>query len=104
MQGPNRIAKLRKEATAMGLDPNVWFGNVEVIAAKDIGQETVTYVSNVSKFTTSRTSWRLNSGSSGIRRKRRSKVKTGYRRIARHLSQATVPPLDSERDSDNKEE
>ena len=42
--GPNRIAKLRKEATDMGLDPNVWFGNVELVAAKEIGQETVTYV------------------------------------------------------------
>jgi len=45
--GPNRIAKLRKEATEMGLDPNVWFGNVELVAAKDIGQETVTYVANI---------------------------------------------------------
>ena len=31
----------------MGLDPNVWFGNVELVAAKDIGQETVTYVANM---------------------------------------------------------
>ena len=48
--GPNRIAKLRKEATGMGLDPNVWFGNVELVAAKEIGQETVTYVSNIYKY------------------------------------------------------
>ncbi len=48
--GPNRIARLRKEAADQGLDPNVWFGNVEVIAAKDIGQETVTYVSNIYKY------------------------------------------------------
>jgi membrane-bound lytic murein transglycosylase MltF len=48
--GPNRIARLRKEATTMGLDPNVWFGNVELVAAKDIGQETVTYVSNIYKY------------------------------------------------------
>ena len=48
--GPNRIAKLRKEAAAAGLDPNVWFGNVELIAAKEIGQETVTYVSNIYKY------------------------------------------------------
>lgn len=34
----------------MGLDPNVWFGNVELVAAKDIGQETVTYVSNIYKY------------------------------------------------------
>src|SRR5271167_2248232 len=48
--GPNRIARLRKEAASMGLDPNVWFGNVELVAAKDIGQETVTYVANIYKY------------------------------------------------------
>ena len=48
--GPNRIARLRKKAGDMGLDPNVWFGNVELVAAKDIGQETVTYVANIYKY------------------------------------------------------
>lgn len=48
--GPNRIARLRKEAAQMGLNPNVWFGNVELVAAKDIGQETVTYVGNIYKY------------------------------------------------------
>jgi membrane-bound lytic murein transglycosylase MltF len=48
--GPNRVARLRKEATDMGLDPNVWFGNVEQVASKDIGQETVTYVANIYKY------------------------------------------------------
>ncbi len=48
--GPNRITRLRKEAAAMGVDPNVWFGNVELVAAKDIGQETVTYVGNIYKY------------------------------------------------------
>jgi membrane-bound lytic murein transglycosylase MltF len=48
--GPNRIAKLRKEAPEMGLDPNVWFGNVELVVAKEIGQETVTYVGNIYKY------------------------------------------------------
>jgi len=48
--GPNRIARLRKEAADSGLDPNVWFNNVELVAAKDIGQETVTYVSNIYKY------------------------------------------------------
>jgi membrane-bound lytic murein transglycosylase MltF len=48
--GPNRVQKLRKEAPSMGLDPNVWFGNVELVAAKDIGQETVTYVANIYKY------------------------------------------------------
>ena len=48
--GPNRVAKLRKEAASMGLDPNVWFDNVELVAAKEIGQETVTYVANIYKY------------------------------------------------------
>ena len=48
--GPNRIAGLRKKASAMGLDPNIWFANVELVAAQDIGQETVTYVGNIYKY------------------------------------------------------
>jgi membrane-bound lytic murein transglycosylase MltF len=48
--GPNRIARLRKEAAANGLDPNKWFGNVELMVAKDVGQETVNYVSNIYKY------------------------------------------------------
>jgi hypothetical protein len=32
------------------LNPNVWFENVELIAAQDIGQETVTYVRNIYKY------------------------------------------------------
>jgi membrane-bound lytic murein transglycosylase MltF len=48
--GPNRIARLRSEAKDMGLDPNIWFRNVELLVAKDIGQETVTYVGNIYKY------------------------------------------------------
>jgi membrane-bound lytic murein transglycosylase MltF len=48
--GPNRIAKLRKQSQAEGLDPNVWFNNVEIVAAKEIGAETVNYVSNIYKY------------------------------------------------------
>ena len=48
--GPNRIVRLRKETQAEGLDPNKWFGNVELVAAKDIGQETVQYVGNIFKY------------------------------------------------------
>ncbi|HEX8896734.1 MAG TPA: transporter substrate-binding domain-containing protein [Terriglobales bacterium] len=48
--GPNRIAKLRRQAAEQGLDSNKWFGNVELVAAKEIGQETVTYVSNIYKY------------------------------------------------------
>jgi membrane-bound lytic murein transglycosylase MltF len=48
--GPAKIARLRKEAKASGLNPNVWFNNVERIAAKRIGRETVQYVSNIYKY------------------------------------------------------
>ncbi len=48
--GQNRIVRLRKVAQDQGLDPNKWFGNVELVAAKDIGQETVQYVSNIYKY------------------------------------------------------
>ncbi|MDE0064867.1 MAG: transporter substrate-binding domain-containing protein [Gammaproteobacteria bacterium] len=48
--GPARIADLRAEAAAEGLDPNVWFDNVELIAARRIGRETVHYVSNIYKY------------------------------------------------------
>lgn len=50
--GPGRIAKLRKEAEAEGLDHDKWFNNVELIAAKRVGQETVGYVRNIYKYYT----------------------------------------------------
>ena len=48
--GPARIAQLRRKASAIGLDGNKWFGNVEVVAAREIGRETVQYVSNIYKY------------------------------------------------------
>ncbi len=48
--GPARVRSLRREAESMNLDPNVWFRNVEVVAAKRIGRETVQYVSNIYKY------------------------------------------------------
>jgi membrane-bound lytic murein transglycosylase MltF len=48
--GPGRVRQLRNEARQRGLDPNVWFGNVEQIASERIGRETVTYVSNIYKY------------------------------------------------------
>jgi membrane-bound lytic murein transglycosylase MltF len=48
--GPNRIAQLRKEARRNGLNENVWFDNVERVAAHRIGQETVRYVRNIYKY------------------------------------------------------
>ena len=48
--GPNRIADLRKQASARGLDPDKWFGNVELLVAERVGQTTVQYVSNIYKY------------------------------------------------------
>jgi membrane-bound lytic murein transglycosylase MltF len=48
--GPGRIRGLRREAEKRGLDPNVWFGNVERVASEKIGRETVQYVSNIYKY------------------------------------------------------
>jgi membrane-bound lytic murein transglycosylase MltF len=48
--GPGRIRQLRREAEKRGLNPNIWFGNVERIASERIGRETVTYVSNIYKY------------------------------------------------------
>lgn len=48
--GPARVRELRQEAARRGLDPNRWFNNVEIVAADQIGAETVTYVSNIYKY------------------------------------------------------
>jgi len=48
--GPGRVGRLRSVAAQRGLDPNIWFNNVELIAAEKIGRETVTYVSNIYKY------------------------------------------------------
>jgi membrane-bound lytic murein transglycosylase MltF len=48
--GPAKVARLRKQAAREGLDPDVWFGNVEHVAAKVIGRETVQYVGNIHKY------------------------------------------------------
>ena len=48
--GPKRIQRLRKVAADEGLDPNKWFNNVEVVVAREVGRETVQYVSNIYKY------------------------------------------------------
>lgn len=48
--GSGRVARLRAEAAEKKLDPNVWFNNVELIAARRVGQETVVYVRNIYKY------------------------------------------------------
>jgi membrane-bound lytic murein transglycosylase MltF len=48
--GPARIRQLRKLTASRGLNPNVWFNNVERVVSEKIGRETVTYVSNIYKY------------------------------------------------------
>jgi membrane-bound lytic murein transglycosylase MltF len=48
--GPTGLQRFRDKAKAMGLDPNVWFGNVEHAAAAIVGRETPQYVSNIYKY------------------------------------------------------
>ena len=48
--GPANVQKIRQRTVKMGLNPNVWFQNAEVAAAKIIGRETVQYVSNIYKY------------------------------------------------------
>ncbi|MDM9628183.1 transporter substrate-binding domain-containing protein [Rhizobium sp. S152] len=48
--GPGNLRKFREKAKSMGLDPDIWFGNVENGAAAIVGRETVQYVSNIYKY------------------------------------------------------
>jgi membrane-bound lytic murein transglycosylase MltF len=48
--GPGRIRQLRAETARRGLNPNVWFGNVERVTSERIGRETVQYVGNIYKY------------------------------------------------------
>jgi len=47
--GPARVRKMQRKAEQMGLDPNKWFYNVEVVARNTIGHETVDYVTKIQK-------------------------------------------------------
>ncbi|MFG6084225.1 transporter substrate-binding domain-containing protein [Paracoccus litorisediminis] len=50
--GPGNIRRARARAESMGLDPNIWFGNVEVAAGRTISREPLVYVRNILKYYT----------------------------------------------------
>ena len=50
--GPANIRRVRAAAKKNGLDPNVWFNNVEHMAASKISREPVRYVANIFKYYT----------------------------------------------------
>lgn len=48
--GPGNLQKIRRMARENGLDPDRWYGHVEKMAARELGRETLDYVSNVYKY------------------------------------------------------
>jgi len=72
--GPGRMRQLRAETAKRGLDPNVWFGNVERVVSERIGRETVTYVGNIYKYYVA---YRLVMESRNAREEARGAVKAG---------------------------
>jgi membrane-bound lytic murein transglycosylase MltF len=48
--GPGNFLRIRRAAVADGLNPHLWFNNVETGAAKVIGREAVQYVGNIFKY------------------------------------------------------
>ncbi|MEW6143405.1 MAG: lytic transglycosylase F [Thermodesulfobacteriota bacterium] len=48
--GPRKIAQMRELAEKRGLDPDIWFRNVDIVVSDKIGRETVTYVGNIYKY------------------------------------------------------
>lgn len=48
--GPGNLHAFRHIAKLNGLNPDIWFNNVELGAAEKVGRETVQYVSNIYKY------------------------------------------------------
>jgi len=48
--GPAKVRKMRAKAKEMGLNPDVWFRNVEQAAQQMVGSETTRYVANIYKY------------------------------------------------------
>jgi membrane-bound lytic murein transglycosylase MltF len=50
--GPTRIVQLRKLAAQRGLDPDLWFHNVERVVLEKVGAQPVQYVANIHRYYT----------------------------------------------------
>ena len=74
--GPGAIQKVRDEAAKRRLDPDVWFNNVEIVAAQRVGMQTTTYVRNIYKYYVA---YKLMTEVEAERRQAREKVKKGKR-------------------------
>jgi membrane-bound lytic murein transglycosylase MltF len=50
--GPGNLLKARKRAVRLGLNPDVWFDNVEIAMGQAVSREPVIYVQNIFKYYT----------------------------------------------------
>ena len=48
--GPTRLKSLQSHAKKIGLNPYVWFSNMEQVALRYVGREPVRYVANIHKY------------------------------------------------------
>ncbi|MEN3976766.1 transglycosylase SLT domain-containing protein [Emcibacter sp. SYSU 3D8] len=69
--GPRKLKIIREAAAKSGLDPNVWFQNVELAAAQTLGRKSVEYVSNIYKYYTA---YRISVGDPALRTRPNSPV------------------------------
>lgn len=51
--GPGRMNQIRRKALEQKINPNEWFGQVELLVASEVGREPVQYVGNIYKYYTS---------------------------------------------------
>ncbi len=82
--GPARIRQLRQEAGRRGLNPNVWFNNVEIVASEKIGAETVTYVANIYKYYVAYRRWSRTSSVRRSSRRPRPSTTRGHGPVEQH--------------------
>ena len=50
--GPGNLRKAQKRAEKLGLDPTIWFDNVEIAMGQTVSHEPVVYVRNIFKYYT----------------------------------------------------
>ena len=48
--GPVSIARMRDLAATQGRDPDRWFGDVELVVARELGNDTARYMRNILKY------------------------------------------------------
>jgi membrane-bound lytic murein transglycosylase MltF len=87
--GDTRIRRLRRRAAANGLDPDVWFDNVELEVRRSVGSETVNYVRRVMQYYLA---YRLTFERESLRQQVLDRVRGGSSQMRRDASGTTQPP------------